>query len=381
MSTLGKSLALLFCLLTASAAHANVVNFISTPVDMFVGESKVFAEKNVKRIAIGAGQLIKVKELPNNRIMIIANNPGSTTVHVWYKNDDWQPHAYNIRVSEKDPSTRVRRENMVRFKVKLIEFRKSRLDELGIDWSKSITGPSAAIAGSLVNSNLFAAPTEAAIGSGLPNAISGWHTSVRFASSITSRINFLASNGSAATIAEPTLICLNGGEADFHAGGQLPLPSVNENGAVTVEYKPYGIRLSVKPTVSDEGIIDTVVTTEVSEVDTAVSVENIPGLITRNTTTRVQVRDGDTIVLAGLLSERIGRDKSSVPGLGKIPFVGKLFSNERTRHEKTELVMFLTPEIVSSSNFNENASAVDRMELEESRLQSYRDKIDQNLVD
>lgn len=380
MKQLARSLTLVLCLIFAPFTHADVVNFSSTPVDMFVGESKVFNEANVKRIAIGAGALIKVKELANNRIMIIANAAGSTTVHVWYKNEDWQPRAYNIRISEKDPSTRVRKESMVRFKVKLIEFRKSRLDELGIDWAKSISGPSAAMAGSLVNSNLFAAPVDGALGN-LPNAISGWHTSVRFASSITSRINFLASNGSAATIAEPTLICLNGGEADFHAGGQLPLPSVNENGAVTVEYKPYGIRLSVKPTVSEDGIIDAIVTTEVSEVDNAVSVENIPGLITRNTTTRVQVNNGDTIVLAGLLSERIGRDKSSVPGLGKIPFVGKLFSNERTQHEKTELVMFLTPEIVSSTNFNENTSAVDRLQLEESRLQSYRDKINHNLVD
>ena len=380
MKQLARTLTLVLGLVFAPFTHADVVNFSSTPVDMFVGESKVFNEANVKRIAIGAGALIKVKELANNRLMIIANAPGSTTVHVWYKNKDWQPRAYNIRISENDPSTRVRKENMVRFKVKLIEFRKSRLDELGIDWAKSISGPSGAVAGSLVNSNLFAAPVEEALGN-LPNAISGWHTSVRFASSITSRINFLASNGSAATIAEPTLICLNGGEADFHAGGQLPLPSVNENGAVTVEYKPYGIRLSVKPTVSEDGIIDTIVTTEVSEVDNAVSVENIPGLITRNTTTRVQVNNGDTIVLAGLLSERIGRDKSSVPGLGKIPFVGKLFSNERTQHEKTELVMFLTPEIVSSTNFNENTSAVDRLQLEESRLQSYRDKINHNLVD
>ena len=380
MKQLARSLTLVLGLIFAPFTHADVVNFSSTPVDMFVGESKVFNEANVKRIAIGAGALIKVKELANNRLMIIANAAGSTTVHVWYKNKDWQPRAYNIRISEKDPSTRVRKESMVRFKVKLIEFRKSRLDELGIDWAKSISGPSAAMAGSLVNSNLFAAPVDGALGN-LPNAISGWHTSVRFASSITSRINFLASNGSAATIAEPTLICLNGGEADFHAGGQLPLPSVNENGAVTVEYKPYGIRLSVKPTVSEDGIIDTIVTTEVSEVDNAVSVENIPGLITRNTTTRVQVNNGDTIVLAGLLSERIGRDKSSVPGLGRIPFVGKLFSNERTQHEKTELVMFLTPEIVSSTNFNENTSAVDRLQLEESRLQSYRDKINHNLVD
>ncbi|MGB0865889.1 MAG: type II and III secretion system protein family protein [Granulosicoccaceae bacterium] len=367
-------------LLYATFAAAEVVDFKSTPVDMFVGESKVFSEKNVKRIAIGAGRLIKVKELPNHKLMIIANAPGSTTVHVWYKNKDWQPRAYNIRISENDPSTRVRQDNMVRFKVRLIEFRKSRLDELGIDWAESINGPSAAVAGSLVNSNLFSAPIDDAIGS-LPNAISGWHTSARFASSITSRINFLAANGSAATIAEPTLICLNGGEADFHAGGQLPLPSTNENGSVSVEYKPYGIRLSVKPTVSDTGIIDTVVTTEVSEVDSAVSVENIPGLITRNTTTRVQVQNGDTIVLAGLLSERIGRDSSSVPGLGKLPLVGKLFSNERTQHEKTELVMFLTPEVVHSGNYQENTTATDRLQLQQERLQSYRDKISNNLVD
>jgi len=333
------------CLLSAPA-FAGPLRTVVTPVDMFVGESKVFEESNVMRVAIGSGDIISVKELDPERLLIMADKAGSTTVHVWYNDKEWAPRVYNIRISELDPVTRVRQEQMVRFNVRLVEFRKSALKNLGIDWSKTIDGPSAAFAASAVDSNLLRAPGMSQF-SGLPNRLNGVQGSLGWASTITSRINFLASNGHASTIAEPILMCLNGGEADFHAGGELPLPIRDEDGKMTVEYKPYGIRLSVKPKVSDAGIIDTIISTEVSEIDNSVSVENIPGLITRNTTTRVQVVHGETIVLAGLLSERLSSDNSSVPGLGKIPGLGKAFGNEQARQQTTELVMFLQPQIVN----------------------------------
>lgn len=359
---------------------ADMVRFTSTPVDMFIGESKVFEEKNVKRVAIGAGDLITVKELEDDRLLIMADKAGSTTVHIWYENEAWAPRAYNIRISDEDPETRVRPEKMIRFNVKLIEFRKSALKQLGIDWSKNINGPSGALAARFVNSNLVSAPVPSGF-SGLPNRINGLQGSFGWASTVTSRINFLASNGNASTIAEPILMCLNGGEADFHAGGELPLPVKDEDGVLTIAFKPYGIRLSVKPRVNEAGIIDVVIATEVSEIDNAVSVQNIPGIITRNTTTRVQVKTGETIVLAGLLSERLTTDDSSIPGLGDVPVIGNAFKNSQGQHQTTELVMFLQPQVLSRED--------DRAPLEEEsgflsnelHLSRWRSKLKINMVD
>lgn len=366
--------------LLPNIASAGQVEFAMTPVDMFVGESKVFEESEVSRVAIGAGDLVTVKELGSNRLLIMAIATGSTTVHIWYKNKEWAPRAYNIRITEHDPETRVRPERMIRFNVRLVEFRKSALKNLGIDWAKSIEGPAGAVAGRPVSTNLFSAPSSIP---GLPNNISGIHASFGWTSTIASRINFLAANGDASTIAEPILLSLNGGEADFHAGGELPLPTEDENGRRTIEYKPYGIRLKVKPRVGREGVIDTVVTTEVSEIDQSVSVQNIPGLVTRKTTTRVQVRDGETIVLAGLLSEKISKDTSAIPGLGKVPLVGTAFSNKASQQQTTELVMFLQPTIVDSAAEPQQVAIEETVidSGDQQRVSDWRRKLKLNLVD
>ncbi len=358
---------LLALILMPLSLSANIVSFTPTPVDMFIGESKVFNESDVERVAIGAGGLIMVKEMENDRLLIVAEKAGSTTVHIWYKDDASAPKAYNIRISESDPVTRVRTEKMIRFNVKLIEFRKSALEQLGIDWSKSIDGPSIDL-----GIRKFI---------GQPNRANGVQGSLGWASTISSRINFLASNGNASTIAEPILMCLNGGEADFHAGGEFPLPVQDENGVTSVEFKPYGIRLSVKPLVNDAGVIDTIITTEVSEIDNAVSVDNIPGVITRNTTTRVQVQSGETIVLAGLLSERFTVDDSSIPGLGNIPVAGNAFKNTQGQHQTTELVMFLQPYVVGSENEVEPLAKGAKLVNDKMLLSKWRSKLNINLVD
>jgi len=374
MRTVLLFIALAFC----GFANAGPVKTVDTPIDMFVGESKIFEEKNVDRVAIGSSSLVTVKELEDDRLLVMADQAGSTTVHIWYKDKSWAPRVYNIRIAENDPVTRVRREQMIRFNVRLVEFRKSALTNLGIDWSKSIDGPSAAVAARLSDSNLFSSPVPESF-SGLPSRINGLNGGLGLASTITSRINFLSSNGNASTIAEPILMCLNGGEADFHAGGELPLPVRDADGNTNVEFKPYGIRLSVKPFVNAEGIIDTVISTEVSEIDSSVSVQNIPGLITRNTTTRVQVQHGDTIVLAGLLSEKNGVDRSSIPGLGDVPAVGNAFSNKQGTHQTTELVIFLQPQVI---NRDEELPPQSGTELigDQRQLSEWKNKLKTNMV-
>ena len=372
-----KALIIFITFLISVPASADPINTVDTPVDMFVGESKVFEERHVKRVAIGASSLVTVKELENDRLLIMADQPGSTTVHIWYENENWTPRVYNIRIDEKDPETRVRREQMIRFNVRLVEFRKAALTNLGIDWSNNIQGPTAAVAARFSDSNLFSSPVPEAF-SGLPNRTNGLSGGLGLASTITSRINFLSSNGNATTIAEPILMCLNGGEADFHAGGELPLPVRDEDGFTNVQFKPYGIRLSVKPLVNDEGIIDTVISTEVSEIDGSVSVQNIPGFITRNTTTRVQVKHGETIVLAGLLSERNSIDRSSVPGLGDVPGVGNAFSNKQEAQQTTELVIFLQPEVVGEEE--PEPARVSEIASDQRQLSKWKNKLKNNMV-
>lgn len=320
----------------------------SENIDMFVGEIKLFQNIDVERVAIGNGKLIKVEILPSKQLLIIGEAAGSTTLHLWHVGGTEQD--FNIRLSDKDPEKRVRLEKMIHMDVKIVEFRKSRLDDMGIDWSKSIAGPTLATAGDAVTSTLFRGPSTASIAESLPLAVDPFQTYFGIATEITSKIKYLESSGDATTLAQPTLSTRNGGVAKFLAGGEVPYPVVNENGQTSVSFKEYGIKLDIAPVVGATGIIEARIATEVSQIDPAVNVLGSPGFLTRKTESELNVKDGETIVLAGLLNRELSNNSDKVPGLGSIPVLGWLFKSENYRNNVTELVVFVTPRVVDAAS-------------------------------
>ena len=314
----------------------------SQPVDMFAGEVRVLGEVDVTRVAIGNGAIVRAEVLATGELLVIAQAAGSTSLRLW--NTNGSQDDFNIRVSESDPETRVRMERMVKMRVRLVEFRKSALGRLGIDWSDGAAGPGFAAAGDAIGNNLFRPATEGF--DSLPNSVAPFSTYFGIASNITSRINFLASNGDAVTLAEPVLSAMNGGTASFLAGGEVPYPTVNSNGGTTVEFKEYGIKLKVTPRIDSAGNVRAGIETEISQLDPAVSVQGAPGLLTRRAQTEINVRSGETIVISGLLSSEHSKDIDRIPGLGRLPVIGQLFRSKSTRNAVTELVVFVTPEVV-----------------------------------
>lgn len=314
-------------------------------IDLFAGEVRVFGKVAVDRVAVGKGAVIRAEVLANGELLVIALAEGSSSLHLW--NKDGSQVDYNIRVSPNDPETRVHMKTMVNMKVKIIEFRKSALGKLGIDWTKDIAGPTFGTIGDFVSSRLYRPPVDPGLGvqGGLPSAIKPFSTHFGLATSITSRINYLASSGDAVTLAEPTLSCVNGGRATFLSGGEVPYPVVGNNGQISVEFKEYGIRLDVSPTANEQGDIYTKILTEVSQIDPAVSVAGAPGLLTRRAKTEVNVVEGQTIVIAGLLDAQNSKDLDKVAGLGDIPIIGGLFRTRDSVDRLTELAIFLTPEL------------------------------------
>lgn len=311
-------------------------------VDMFAGEVKVLGKVDVSRVAIGNGAVVRAEVLATGELLVIAQTAGSSSLRLWNANDTQSD--YNIRVSEADPVTRVRMERMVRIRVRLVEFRKSALGKLGIDWSDGAQGPTFAAAGDAVGNNLFRPSFDEF--SGLPNTVAPFSTYFGIASNITSRINFLASSGDAVTLAEPVLSAMNGGSASFLAGGEVPYPTVGANGQTTVDFKEYGIKLNVSPLIDSAGNVRTSVETEISQLDPAVSVQGAPGLLTRRAQTEINVRSGETIVISGLLSADNSKDVDRIPGIGRLPVIGALFRSQNTRNSVSELVIFVTPEVV-----------------------------------
>lgn len=321
----------------------NVLASIKTEnVDLFVGQVQVLGKVAVKRVAVGNGSMVRAEVLESGELLVIGQQPGSTSLRLWHK--DGNQSDYNIRISEEDPETRFPMERMVRMKVKMVEFRKSALGKLGIDWGDSINGPTFATAGDVIGNNIFRPAVEGF--EGLPNTVAPFSTYFGIAANITSRINFLATNGDAVTLAEPVLSSLNGGSASFLAGGEVPYPTVGANGETKVAFKDYGIKLNISPQIDTNGNVRTAIETEISQIDPALSIQGTPGLLTRRASTQVNVRSGETIVISGLLSKESSNDIDMLPGIGKLPILGSLFKSKNVRNAVSELVIFVTPEVI-----------------------------------
>jgi pilus assembly protein CpaC len=155
-------------------------------------------------------------------------------------------------------------------------------------------------------------------------------------------------------LAEPNLLTINGKAASFLAGGEFPYPTLQGGGAglgaVTIVFREFGIRLNFLPTVTPRGTIRLQVTPEVSSLDYANALTfqgfTIPGLATRRVQTEVELENGQTFALAGLLDNRLTESLSKIPGLGDIPLLGKLFRTQQISKNNTELLVIVTPELV-----------------------------------
>ncbi|MEW8506903.1 MAG: pilus assembly protein N-terminal domain-containing protein [Candidatus Thiodiazotropha sp.] len=321
-----------------------VKNVYATNVDLFIGEVKILGKVSVDRVAIGQAGIVKLEILSTDELLIIGEQAGSTSLRLW--NKDGSIGMYNIRVSENDPEKRVRMDSMIRISVKMVEFRKSALSKLGIDWATDLDGPTFATVGDFVTNSMFRSPVSAIDGSTLPLKVKPFASYFGMATALTSRINLLASDGDAVVLSEPVLSCVNGGSARFISGGEYPIPVIGQNGGTSVEFKQYGIKLDISPRANKDKQIYTTIKAEVSEIDTSTIVLDVPGILKNETETMANVQSGQTIVISGLLKAKQGRGTSKVPGLGDLPIVGGLFKSNDIQHEMSEMVVFLTPEVV-----------------------------------
>jgi pilus assembly protein CpaC len=150
-------------------------------------------------------------------------------------------------------------------------------------------------------------------------------------------------------LAQPRLVMKNGRSGGFLAGGEFPIPIATRD-QVTVEFKPFGVRLDFVPTITWSKTIDLRVFPEVSEIDQSVSVSvggvAVPGLKVRRTVNRVEMHEGESLVIGGLFDRKTLRDLTKIPFLGDIPILGTLFRSTRFRDQETELIFVITPKIV-----------------------------------
>jgi pilus assembly protein CpaC len=246
----------------------------------------------------------------------------------------------------------VKNASQVQLQIRVAEVSRNKLRELGSSWAYQgspgaggfITGGGPASLGNTVGGVM-----SQTFGSALNVFLMGGNT--------LAMVRAMQTNGALRALAEPNLIAMDGQTASFLAGGEFPIPIVqggNNNSAVTIEFKEYGIRLNFKPTIIDEDHIKLELEPEVSTIDFANGVRFqgfvVPALRTRRARTGIELRDGQSFALAGLLDNSETRSLSKVPVVGDIPILGNLFKSTQFQKQETELVFIVTADLVKPIN-------------------------------
>ena len=246
----------------------------------------------------------------------------------------------------------------VQLQVRVAEVSRNRLKDVGT----SYTYQGSPGTGSYVNSGSGPSTLSHPLASPLGGIISGALSSsalnmLVMGGNSLAMLRLLQQEGSIRQLAEPNLIAMDGQEANFLAGGEFPVPIVQDaNGkpTVTIEFKEYGVRLNFKPTIIDEDHIRLELEPEVSTIDFANGVKFdgflIPALKTRRAKTGVELRDGQSFALAGLLDNSEIKSLSKVPVLGDIPVLGALFRSKSFQKSETELMFIVTANLVKPVN-------------------------------
>ncbi|MET3443021.1 pilus assembly protein CpaC [Variovorax paradoxus] len=246
------------------------------------------------------------------------------------------------------------RSNTVQVEVKIVEFNRSVLKQAGLN-----------IFSTRANSNGFSfgvfTPSSLRSASFAPGgAISGEYNnplaqafSLLFnfgKAGIGLNVGFLEGNGMARVLAEPTLVALSGQSASFLAGGELPVPAPQGLGTTSIEYKPFGIGLTVTPTVLSNDRIVLKVAPEASDLDYTNSLSiggvAVPAISTRRADTTVELGDGESFIIGGLVSRTTTSNADKVPLLGDIPVLGAFFKQNKYQMSEKELVILVTPHLV-----------------------------------
>src|SRR5712664_2425771 len=247
----------------------------------------------------------------------------------------------------------VRNMAQVQLQVRVAEVSRNKMRDLGTSYAYQ-GGSSGVYANSGAGPSSLANVTNGVLGgtisSALNIAVMGGNT--------LSMIRALQTQGALRELAEPNLIAMDGQQASFLAGGEFPVPIVQsgagQNNSVSIVFKEYGIRLSFKPTIIDEDHIRLELEPEVSTIDFSNGVKFdgflIPALRTRRAKTAVELRDGQSFALAGLLDNSETKSLSQVPVLGEIPILGALFKSKSFQKNETELMFIVTAQLIKPMN-------------------------------
>ena len=318
----------------------------------------------VTRIAVGNPEVGEARLLNRDSVLLLGKGPGVTTVSLWTRCASTPQQSMLFVEGEATAalarplladSAEAPLPSQVQTDIRFVEVNRTKLKEVGIR-----------IFGTASNNFLFGSPGSSLVESVPVGGVSGVTPGAQVplsgdgfnivwgggSSKFLGALNALENSGFAYTLSRPSLVALSGQSASFLAGGEFPVPIPSSGSdSLSIEYKEYGIRLNLTPTVIDRNRIHLKVAPEVSELDYNAGVViagiQVPALNIRRTDTSISLADGESFVISGLINSSSRSAVDKLPGLGDIPILGAFFRNSGMQREDKELLMIVTPRLVN----------------------------------
>lgn len=388
------------------AAAAGTLNPATNEISLDAkSHFRIALERPISRVAIGNPDIFEAKVTTSRELVLVGKTPGNSGLIVWMQGDgppkefsvtvtvdsSGLQKAYNadpelahitvgggksivlkgnVRTAEEHQRAmrlargysehivdeiKVLQQQMVSVEVRFAAMSVSSLQKLGFDFSVFGRGLQVATTGpNSVSDFSFTPSTGLDLSAGLPirDAFNLFLASPHV--DFLSVLSVLSGTRLAQVLAEPTLIVRSGESAEFIAGGEIPIPVPQQQGAIGIEYRNFGIQLKLAATVLSPDRIALRISPEVSDLDFAHGVTiggtQVPAITTRGTTTTVELGDGQSFVLAGLMSSSQSDSEQKVPFVGDIPILGSFFKRVDNSRERQELVIVATPRLVQPVN-------------------------------
>ncbi len=413
---LGLSLSLTLISGYATAGEGPNASFGKTQlISLVVGRSAVLTSSTpVTRVALASPEVADIRLLSPRQIYLGGKAPGSTNLTLWNKSGKVSqiyditvqpdvsrlkaalhqtlPEEQNIKVFPSGAAVtlagtvsspiivakalalaeavspgkvvnmlQVGGAQQVLLEVKIAEMSRSVMKQLGINLTYLMNGE---FAYTFLNNMVGLDAKNGNLGGlKVTDSINGLFRFNHGGGTWTGFLDALKQDGLVKILAEPNLICLSGKSAEFLAGGEIPIPVPQGLGATSIEYKEFGVGLKFKPIVLSKNRISIEVAPEVSELDytTSVNVNGfiVPGLSTRKASTTVELGDGQSFAIAGLLKDNVREVADKYPGIGDIPILGALFRSTSFIKNETELVIIVTPRLAKPLNMADQALPTD----------------------
>jgi len=370
-----------------------------------VGDMVVMGTFGLERVSVGNPEVITVNVISQEEILITAKGEGQSALMTWesngFKQTKWIEVAANVElqtgiltdlIAESDITANIVGETVilegtvntdleraravaiassfgtavvdlievlapkqVMVKVRMVEIDKKAIDE----YFKQVSSGARADNGDFTFSIVSAILDPEIPGGGLidtsvrPGIVNGDMNDIRY-DPIDIALDYLETERKANILSEPNLLALHGSVAKFRVGGEIPYTYQNEQGVNVVEFKEFGVELNMAPLVNSNDSIRLNLNPIVRTVDYSLAIAGIPGFRTREMTTDVQLKNGETMVLGGLIQSEITSSVAKVPILGDIPILGELFKSKKFQEDITELLIFITPIVINDdSNLRE----------------------------